>query len=83
MRFGASAYVEAVDSIFAVDEAEGKMFWNNEAFSDGAARFCADPSGALYGVFSGPLPENCTATNLRVKNRKLAKTTPSPPESYF
>ena len=81
MRFGASAYVEAIDSIFAVDEAGGKMFWNNEAFSDGTARFCADPSGALYGVFSGPLPVNCTATDLRVKNRKLAKTTPWLPES--
>ena len=78
MRFGASEYVEAIDSIFAVDEAEGKMVWNNEAFSDGTARFCADPTGALYAVFLGPLPENCTATELTVRDRKLAKTKPQP-----
>lgn len=72
MRFGASEYVEAIDSIFAVDEAEGKMVWNNGAFSDGTARFCADSTGALYAVFSGPLPGNCTATELRVENCKLA-----------
>ena len=70
MRFEASEYVEAIDSIFAVDEAEGKMVWNNEAFSDGAARFCTDPVGTLYGVFLGPLPPNCTASELNVKDRK-------------
>ena len=74
MRFEASEYVEAIDSIFAVDETEGRLLWNNEAFQDEEARFCADPNGALYGVFLGPLPGNCTPTELRVQNRKLAKT---------
>ena len=78
MLFEASEYVEAIDSIFAVDETEGKMVWNNEAFQDGTARFCADPSGALYAVFLGPLPGNCTLTELSVKNRKLAKMTMLP-----
>lgn len=77
--FRASEYVDAIDSIFAVDEAEGRMVWNNNAFSDGTTRFCADPTGTLYGVFSGPLPGNCTATELRVKNRKSAKTVPWSP----
>ena len=78
MLFEASEYVEAIDSIFAVDETEEKMVWNNEAFQDGTARFCADPSGALYAVFLGPLPGNCTLTELSVKNRKLAKMTMLP-----
>ena len=78
MRFEASEYVEAIDGIFAVDEAEGKMVWNNEAFEDDTARFCADPTGALYAVFLGPLPGNCTPTELSVQNRKLAKTTLRP-----
>lgn len=82
MRFGASEYVEGIDTIFAVDEAEGKMVWNNEAFESGTARFCADLTGALYGVFLGPLPGNCTASELRVKNRKLAKTGPLLPGFY-
>ena len=73
MLFEASEYVEAIDSIFAVDETEEKMVWNNEAFQDGTARFCADPTGALYAVFLGPLPGNCTLTELSVRNRKLAK----------
>lgn len=73
-RLWASEYDEAIDSIFAVDEAEGKMVWNNEAFEDGTARFCADLTGALYGVFLGPLPENCTAAELRVQNREWTKT---------
>ena len=73
MLFEASEYVEAIDSIFAVDETEGKMVWNNEAFQDGTARFCADPTGALYAVFLGPLPGSCTLTELSVRNRKLAK----------
>lgn len=73
MRFGASEYVEAIDNIFAIDEAQEKLVWNNEAFSDGTARFCADLTGALYGVFSGPLPGNCTATELRVQNRELRR----------
>ena len=72
MLFEASEHVEAIDSIFAVDETEEKMVWNNEAFQDGTARFCADPAGALYAVFLGPLPENCTLTELSVRNRKLA-----------
>lgn len=76
MRFVASEYVEAIDTIFAVNEAEGKMVWNNEAFENGTARFCADQTGALYGVFSGPLPGNCTASELKVQNRKLSKTSP-------
>lgn len=80
MLFRASEYVEAIDSIFAVDEARGTIVWNNEAFSGGTARFCADPAGALYGVFLGPLPGNCTATELRVQDRKLVKTSPWPPE---
>ena len=70
MRFGASEFAQAIDNTFAVDEANGRMVWNNNAFSDGTARFCADPAGALYAVFSGPLPENCTAAELRVQNRK-------------
>ena len=70
MRFGASESVQAIDNTFAVDEASGRMVWNNNAFSDGTARFCKDPAGALYAVFSGPLPGNCTATELRVQNRK-------------
>ena len=70
--------MEAIDSIFAVDEAEGRMVWNNETFENGTARFCADSTGALYGVFSGPLPRNCTAAELRVQNRKLSKTRPWP-----
>ena len=74
MRFEASEYVEAEDSIFAVDETEGKMVWNNEAFQDGTARFCADLTGALYAVFLGPLPGNCMLTELSVKNRKMAMT---------
>ena len=74
MRFAASEYVEAIDSIFAVDEAEAKMVWNNKAFADGTARFCADPTGTLYAVFLGPLPENCTATELKVKDRKFGTT---------
>lgn len=80
VRFEASKYVEAIDSIFAVDEAEGRMVWNNEEFEDGTARFCADPTGALYGIFLGSLPGNCTATELRVQNRKLAETRPWPSE---
>ena len=71
MPFQASEYVESIDSIFAVDEAEGKLVWNNEAFSDGTARFCADPAGALYAVFLGPLPGDCIATEMTVKDRKL------------
>ncbi|CAD6591452.1 MAG: hypothetical protein ASARMPRED_005395 [Alectoria sarmentosa] len=63
MRFGASEFVEAIDNIFAVDEGEGEMVWNNEMFEDGTARFCADSTDALYGVFLGSLPENCTATD--------------------
>ncbi len=80
MRFAASEYVEAIDTIFAVDEAQGRIFWNNEAFDNGTARFCADISGTLYGVFSGPLPGNCTATELNVQNRELAKTRTRPLE---
>ena len=80
MRFGASEFVEAIDNIFAVDEGEGEMVWNNEMFEDGTARFCADSTDALYGVFLGSLPENCTATELRVQNRELAKTGPWPSE---
>lgn len=72
MLFEASEDVEAIDSIFAVDETEGKIVWNNEAFQDGTARFCADPAGALFAVFLGPLPGNCTLTELSVRNRKLA-----------
>lgn len=74
MRFQASEYVEAIDSIFAVNEAEGKMVWNNEAFDNGTARFCADEIGTLYGVFLGALPVNCTVTELRVQNGMLVKT---------
>ena len=70
MRFGASEFVQPIDNTFAVDEASGRLVWNNDAFSDGTARFCNDPAGALYAVFSGPLPENCTATELRVQSRK-------------
>lgn len=70
MRFGASEFVQTIDDTFAVDEANGRMVWNNNAFSDGTARFCTDPAGALYAVFSGPLPGNCTATELNVQNRK-------------
>ena len=70
MRFGASESVQSIDNTFAVDEASGRMVWNNNAFSDGTARFCNDPAGALYAVFSGPLPGNCTATELRVQSRK-------------
>ena len=76
MRFGASEYVEAINTIFAVDEAKAQMVWNNEAFENGTARFCADLTGTLYGVFSGPLPGNCTATELKVQNCKWAKTGP-------
>ena len=76
MRFGASEYVEAIDSIFAVNEAEGKMVWNNDAFADGTARFCADPSGTLYAVFLGPLPPNCTATELSIRDRKSTQIGP-------
>ncbi|CAF9936274.1 MAG: hypothetical protein ALECFALPRED_006750 [Alectoria fallacina] len=78
MRFGASEYVEAIDNIFAVDEGEGKMVWNNEMFEDGTARFCADSTGALYGVFLGPLPEDCTATELRVQNPASCSSLPKP-----
>ena len=74
MRFEASEYAEAIDSIFAVDEAEGKMVWNNNAFQDGTTRFCADPTGALFAVFLGPLPGNCTLTELSVKSRTLTVT---------
>lgn len=74
MRFGPAEYVEAIDSIFAVQEDEGKMVWNNDAFFGGTARFCADLTGALYGVFSGPLPGNCTTSELRVQDRKFSKT---------
>ena len=74
MRFQASEYLEAIDSIFAVNEAEGKMVWNNEAFDNGTARFCADETDTLYGVFLGPLPANCTVTELRVQNRTSMKT---------
>ena len=70
MRFGASEFPQPIDNTFAVDEASGRMVWNNNAFSNGTARFCNDPAGALYAVFSGPLPGNCTATELRVQNRK-------------
>ena len=70
MRFGASEFAQPIDKTFAVDEASGRLVWNNDAFSDGTARFCNDPAGALYAVFSGPLPENCTATELRVQSRK-------------
>lgn len=80
MRFQASEYVESIDSIFAVNEAEGKMVWNNEAFDNDTARFCADETGALYGVFSGPLPVNCTVTELKVKNSMLVETRPCLPE---
>ena len=83
MPFQASEYVESIDSIFAVDEAEGKMVWNNEAFQDGTARFCADPTGALYAVFLGPLPGNCIATELTVKDRKLGETKFWPRNFYF
>ena len=70
IRFGASESAQPIDNTFAVDEASGRLVWNNNAFSDGTARFCNDPAGALYAVFSGPLPGNCTATELRVQNRK-------------
>ena len=80
MRFAASEYVNAIDNIFAVDEAEGRIVWNNKAFENGTARFCADRSGALYGVFSGPLPGSCTAAELKVQDRKLVKTRPGPSE---
>ena len=81
MRFGASEYAEAIDSIFAVDEAAEEMVWNNEAFSDGTARFCADSFGTLYAVFLGPLPPNCTATKLGIKDGKLAEIRPGTRES--
>ena len=32
MRLGASEYVEAIDSIFAIDEAEGSMFGRMRRF---------------------------------------------------
>ena len=81
MRFGASESVQSIDNTFAVDEASGRLVWNNNAFSDGTARFCDDPAGALYAVFSGPLPENCTATELTVQNRKWQGGESSPSHS--
>lgn len=62
--FTASPNHEDIDTIFSV--IDGFLIWSNPAFDGGVARFCIPQSGPFRVVYAGPLPQGCSATNIRV-----------------
>lgn len=64
-NFTASANPGNVTTTFSVDSSNNLM-WNNIAFYDDFARFCAMPDNTIIAVFSSPeqAPIGCTFVNL-------------------
>ena len=64
-HFAVTHIPKAVTTKFATTD--GFLFWDNEAFQDGTARFCATPgfNSSLYAVFEGPIGLGCTQATLR------------------
>ena len=75
-RFSTSNKVEALDQTFAVASDE-TLFWNNDAFTDGSARFGADTGGVVYAFFSGALSSDYNSVSLTVLDSKPINTTSS------
>ena len=69
-RFSTSDSVQALDGIFAV-ATDGSLVWHNEDFDERTARFGADSTGILYGVYSGSMPTNYTRVTLKVMDSEL------------
>ncbi|KAL9009320.1 MAG: hypothetical protein Q9173_005636 [Seirophora scorigena] len=68
--FTASPNHEDIDTTFSV--IDGLLIWSNPAFDGGVATFCTPQSGALRVVCAGPLPQGCSATNIRVVARSAS-----------
>ena len=43
---------------------DGTLYWKNDSFTDGNAKFGPDSAGILYAVLSGPLPDYLTVAGL-------------------
>lgn len=43
---------------------DGTLYWKNNSFTNGTAKFSADSAGVLYAVLTGPLPDNLTVVGL-------------------
>jgi len=71
-HFSTNSLVKAVDTTFAVAVDES-VFWNNDAFDGGTARFAAE-SGMLYAVFSGPIPDKYIGVSLKALDSKHSVT---------
>ena len=68
-RFSTSPLLKTVNTIFATTD--DFLFWDNKAFQDGTARFCASTgfNSTLNAVFDGPIGIGCIPASLRTVPR--------------
>ena len=61
--FVASRRGLGIDTIFAVTD--GVLYWDNEGFDGGTARFCIDKDQRVQAVLKGDPPTECDPIMLR------------------